>query len=356
MFRNTGLAEATSQKIAKELAKNRTNNNTPAPQKPESKPSAANKAFRRISQTVIANTVMLGADFACSSMPYGMALKAEALVKSPKFSDLFKLSEWRGAYARSWSVLKWGFYPTFLAEVAATESVKQLGSPALTYYSELFMPGIIGSLTAPAVSFAAINTRFKEAKLDLVQVAREQGVAGVKINSAGFVAIGIREAACYYALHNDTSKTAQAIADKMQSPLFRDKDGKPTRASKWLAALPDAALLAASQPLTMFAVNAATLKYQRMQQPGQPKKPKLRSPIALLTFQMQFMQDVCRQITQEGRQSGLSTFFSFSPGFVVRTSSLFITLSVFKYGLDPVMQLVGNNITHRPGKGGSTSG
>ncbi|MDR3491969.1 MAG: hypothetical protein P4M12_08015 [Gammaproteobacteria bacterium] len=330
----------------------------PKPQETKESKSPAvapDSASRQVAQTVLSNTIVLGADFATTSMPYGMALKAEALVRRPVWTDFLRRNEWIGAYKRTWGVLKYGFYPTFLLEVAATETTKQLGSPTIAHYSDILMPAIIGAGTAPAVSFAAINARHN-LQLDIAQVLRAQGVRGVTRLTGGPSAIGLREAICYKALHHDTSDLALRIADsssayQLTSFLFKNKDNKPTLLAKLVASSPDALGLLVTQPLTMFAVNAGIQKFHLQQQPNTTdQKPKVTSPFALLKWQAGFLQNIGRSIMTEGKSHGLSKVLSFSPGAVARTASLFGTLTVFKYALEPAKTVVADNITHRKPK------
>src|SRR5436189_434431 len=96
-------------------------------------PGSAGMLARNVSQTLISNTIVLGLDFLATSKLYGMALKAEANVKPPKLRDFGKLSEWRSAYRLTWDVLKFGFWPTFLVETAAStvasETAKHFNRP-----------------------------------------------------------------------------------------------------------------------------------------------------------------------------------------------------------------------------------
>jgi len=320
----------------------------------ESKPSipVPDSVMRQIARTILSNTIVLGCDYLATSMPFGMALKAEALVQKPTWRDLLKRKEWKDSYKRTWGVLKYGFYPTFLLEVAVSEAAKRTRSPMLASYSDLIIPTLISAGTAPASSIVAINTRYK-LQLDLLQLYRQKGLSGVTKLTGGPISVGIREGLCFYALHHKTSDFAQRIADNSAqyqsvSSLYRKSDGNPTWVSKLLATSSDGLAMLAAQPLTIFAANAATFKYQLQQQPDlMPKKPKLTSPLALIRWQLNFARYVCHNIVEEGKKTGLSPFKSFAPGVVVRTGSLLGTLTVFKYCLDPVTQAVSENITHR---------
>jgi hypothetical protein len=320
------------------------------PQLPAS-PAIRDSAARRITQTVLSTSMVLGADFVTTSMPYGMALKAEALVRRPLFSDLLLKSEWVGAYKRSWGVLKYGFYPTFLVEVAATETTKQFASPKIAQYSDTIMPAIIGAGTAPAVSFAAINARFN-LQFDILHVLKTQGFKGVSRLTGAPGIIGIREAICYKALHHDTTAFAKRIANAssnshIMSSLLKNKDGNPSPVARIIASTPDAAGLLLTQPLTMLAVNAGIHKYAKQQHPNVAEKPTIASPVALLKWQLGFWQEICSSIICEGKKHGLSQRLSFAPGIAARTLSLFGTLGVFKYAMEPSKQLVAETITHR---------
>ncbi len=324
---------------------------SPAPAAASSAPTARvvapyNSPFREITKGVIATSIVLGIDYSTTSMPYGMALKAEALVKSPQWGHLLQRSEWKEAYTRSWSVLKYGFYPTFLLEKAATETTKHFGTSTIADYSDLVMPGLVGMGTAPAVSFAGINARYGT-QLDVLQVLRTQGIRGVTRLTGGAGTIGVRELTCYQVFHHDTSEQAKYIANAGGSRLFKRQDGTPTIVSTAIADIPDGLALLATQPLTMFAVNAAKHKYAALLQPNATQKPSITAPVALLKYQLEFLQQICSEIMKEGKTHGLNRFLSFSPGIVARTVSLFGTLSVFKYCLGPAEKVVADNVTHR---------
>lgn len=299
--------------------------------------------LRRIAHKIISNAIVLLCDYGATSMPYGMALKAESLVEKPKLRDFVKPAEWVGAYKRTWGVLKYGFWPTFLLEVAAAETTKRYGTPFMAAWADTVMPGVIGAGTAPAVSFAAINTRFKT-NLDVWQVLRTQGVSGVTRYTGGAVVLGAREALCYQIFHHDSSPWAKIIADKTG---LKNKDGKPNLFATLLASTPDGLGLLATQPMTMFGVNSAIRKYMLQQSGALAQKPGLTAPAALLKWQLQNALEVCRLIQSEGRSHGLNSFFSFSPGVVARTASLFGTLAVFKHCLPVAEQVVHDHVTHR---------
>lgn len=298
---------------------------------------------KRIVQSIVSNTIVLGLDYVATSMPFGMALKAEALVRKPQWNDLLQWREWKDAYKRAWNVLKYGFYPSFLLGVATSEATKQLDSPIMARYGDFIMPGIINMATAPASSLVSINTRY-HLQLDLIRLYRQRGMSGVSALTGGVCCIGLREALCFHALHHNSNVLAKRIADggaayRTTAFVFRKQDGNPTIFSKLLASFPDGLAMLAAQPLTIFAANAAVCKYRIQQDVSlMMAKPKLTSPISLLRWQWKFGQFVCQSIVEEGKKSGLSFFKSFAPGVVVRTSSLLGTLTVFKYALEPVTE------------------
>lgn len=305
-------------------------------------------AAQDIASTVSANTIALGIDFALNGGMYGIALAAEANIKKPAIQDLLKLNTWRHGYANTWGVLKYGFYPTFLFEVALSEAGKKVNSESFAKYSEFVMPSIVGMGTAPSVSITAINERFN-LHFDLPQVIKQQGISGLKKLSAGATPIGLREGLCYYALHHDTSTLAQKFANSMQYPLisslFRRENGEPTLFTHGLVTVPDAACVFAGQPLTVLAVNAAITKYHLEHANKIDKFAGTNS--GYYQTRLLFWKMVCGNIIEQGKKSGLSTVKSFLPGTWLRTLSLFGTVGVFKTCLEPTKELIQENITHR---------
>lgn len=310
---------------------------------------------RDISRTILANTGALIIDFVVNGIPYGQALQAEAKVQKPPFRDLLNWNRCLSGYKTTWGVLKYGFYPMFLAEVALAEVCKQSESPTLHFWSTSLMPGLLGMGSAPAVSQAAINAHLshtdgpKALKIDLLEVAKKQGLKGVVKLTGGAVPIGVREALCYRALHHDTSPIARNIATTAHryqffSAVLRKQDGNPTIVARSIANIPDALSIFAGQPLTMLAVNASIHKYHLMQQPT-----SLNSKTSsYLTRRIEFWKQVIQQIMKEGKKSDLSAIRSFSPGTVLRTVSVLGTVGVFKTCLEPLETLVGQHVTHRP--------
>lgn len=301
---------------------------------------------RDLACTIAANTTALAIDFTLNGGPYGIALAAEATVKKPTVHDLLKLSTWRNGYANTWGVLKYGFYPTFLLEVALSEAGKQVNSAAFSNYSDMFMPTLVGMGTAPAVSVAAINERF-QMNQDLLQVIKQKGLGGLKKISAGATPIGLREGLCYYALHHDTSPWATHIASVAQyscvSFFFSRQDGQPTLFTKSLVSLPDVACVLAGQPLTVLAVNAAITKFTLQQQPART----IGNTAGYFQTRLLFWELVCNTIIAQGKKSGLSPIKSFLPGTWLRTASLLGTVGVFKTCLEPTKSWIHDNITHR---------
>lgn len=315
------------------------------PEAPQPKKSTA---LRDILCTVSANTVALGIDYALNGGAYGIALTAEANIKKPSISDLLKLNTWRHGYANTWGVLKYGFYPTFLFEVALAEAGKKVNSATFSRYSEMVMPTIVGMGTAPSVSITAINERFN-LRYDLLQVVRQQGFFGLKKLSAGATPIGLREGLCYYALHHNTSPLAKRIANNMHYPaisfLFRRENGDPTLLTQSLVTVPDAACVLAGQPLTVLAVNASITKYQ-LQQTNKIDYP-VGTTASYFQTRVLFWKMVCENIIEQGKKSGLSPLKSFLPGTWLRTASLLGTVGVFKTCLEPTKEFIQEHITHR---------
>lgn len=300
--------------------------------------------FKDLASTVAANTVALGVDYFLNGGPYGIALVAEANVKKPTINALLQAHTWSNGYAKTWSVLKGGFYPTFLCEVFLSEASKQLNSANFSHHLELFMPTLVGMGTAPAISLAAINERYGT-KFDLFKTLRSQGVRGAAKLSAGATPIGVREGLCYYALHHDSSSWAKQIAaiteESALAFLFHRQNGEPSLLSQCLAAAPDATCVFVGQPLTVLAVNAAITKYQFNQHAND-----VVNNGSYLRNRISFWQAVHQNIVTKGQQSGLSPLKSYSPGIWLRTLSLFGTVGVFKTCLEPTKEWIQSNITH----------
>ena len=75
-------------------------------------------ASKEIATKLIANTMTLAADYVVDGGTYGISFNASAAVKEVPLKELLKPRIWIQGYYTTWQVLKFGFYPAFLAEIA----------------------------------------------------------------------------------------------------------------------------------------------------------------------------------------------------------------------------------------------
>jgi hypothetical protein len=266
---------------------------------------------------IASTSLVLAADFFANGGSYGFCIKAQAHVKPVTLSELCKPSEWFKAYGRTWNVLKYGFYPMFLTEVALSEAMKQVVPTSHAHYSDFIMPAVVGIGVAPAASVAAINEKFPSQKpLNLITQLRNGGIRAVTAKTGGVSPIALREALFYYAVHDD-SKNPFAYAFDISAILL-------------------------GQPLSMFATNAAILKHQEQINSPQP----LASKSFFLQTRLSFWLRVCELIISEGKKSNLSTPQSFAPGAFMRSITLLGTYGIFRLCSKPAEDTVNTLVTN----------
>lgn len=283
---------------------------------------------QNIFREIIANTATLGVDFVVNGGTYGMGFVAGAKVQATNLAALSSLRSWLNGYTVTSRVLKYGYYPAFLVQVGLVEGVKHSGSGFINQHSDAIMPALVGVLTTPACSIAAINESTPNANLRLMEMLKKTGLRSVLHVSSGMTPIALREMLCFQALHHDTTTWAQQIADSSAayprtSIAFRRQDGSATPLSHCLASVFDVVAILAGQPLSTLASQAAILKHQRSLQPATTPST------GMLSSRLTFWRDTCKQIVEKGKASGLSPIRSFAPGTAIRTFSLLGTLGVF---------------------------
>lgn len=308
---------------------------------PQDKPEIG----KEIATKVIANTITLVGDFVVDGGTYGLGFTASARVKEVTFKELRDPRVWLRGYHTTWQVLKWGFYPAFLAEVAAAEAGKHFKSPISSELTETLMPGLVGTLITPASSLAAINQlRPLDQQLNFTSLLRTEGLRGISRVSAGATVIGLREWLCFWGLHHPSHLWSNAIAESSQkyhflSTLFSRQDGSPTIAAKGIVAFVDISAILASQPLSILASNAAIYKSKQF---GAPVVSQ-----SYLASRATFWSGVTKQIITEGEKNGLSPARCLGPGFAMRMTSFVGMYTLFKNGYKPIEDFTRENITFK---------
>jgi hypothetical protein len=296
-------------------------------------PSAMERILLQLSTT----TILLIGDFLLNGGTYGMSLEAGAEVKKVTLRHLTQPSNWQNGYARTWQMLKFGFYPVFLFEVVCAETGKALGTAAFSHYSDFVMPGLVGVLIAPSMSFSALNQLHdKKFHADFLHILKTEGVRGITRRSAGGTLLGLREALSYKALHHDTSAWEKSLVTHTEkyslfSFLFRGKDGNPTPVAKGFVSIFDLGLIMAGQPLTTLAINAAIYKNR------QTYSANSLTPREYGVSRINFWRGTWQLIVDK---SGSKPWQGLFAGSSLRFASLAGMLGIFKYGSAPVESFV----------------